>query len=61
MDLTLHIIIEGEEYLADITNGQLVKYRGPDIKDINAFPDKCLYFVQSVVDEIKRQREMVKR
>lgn len=48
---------KGRELFAEIRNGQLEGIRHPNISDFNKYPEKCLYFVEQVVEHINLGRK----
>jgi len=48
----------GHELFAEIKDGELIGLKEPDITDFNQYPDKCLYFIQQIVEAIKSQKEI---
>ena len=43
---------------ADVREGELMGYKGPNIADINRDPQSCLAFMYELVKTLKEQKEM---
>lgn len=54
----ISVPLENHELFAEVKDGKLISLREPSIPDYNEHPEKCLYFIQRIVEAIKSQKEI---